>query len=145
MRVPASVVALLCAALCACGEAALSRGAEFYMQGCYIDAAQVFEHAEGGLASYGAEDRARYGLYRGATLFALGYTDSARHWLSYSSASATSSLSSSERLTLIESFLSSTPAQQSGTSPTGGVSTTGMSSLSTFPTAAASRAGKTAP
>ncbi len=95
------------------------------MQRRYIDAAQVFEQAERSLTHYGAEDRARYGLYRGATLFALGYTDSARHWLTYSSKSATSSLSTSERLALIESFLASRRAQPVGSSPAAVVLTQG--------------------
>jgi hypothetical protein len=110
-RVTAGVVVSMCIALCGCGEAALNRGADFYMQQRYIDAAQVFEHAERSLTNYGADDRARYGLYRGATLFALGDTDRARHWLTYSAESVTSSLSTSERLALIEAFLSSARGQ----------------------------------
>ena len=74
---------LLSLALSACGGSALSRGADYYEQGCYIDAAQVFEHNEANLEQYGAADRARYALYRGQTLLALGDYEQARHWLGY--------------------------------------------------------------
>lgn len=97
------------AALCtvcfgACGSA-VSRGAEFYTQGRYIDAAQVFEHTEHELSSYSEAERARYALYRGATLLALGYEDDARHWLNYGSALALESLEEGERSALFDALL----------------------------------------
>jgi hypothetical protein len=97
------------AALCAvcfgaCGSA-VSRGAEFYAQGRYIDAAQSFEHTEHELSSYSEAERARYGLYRGATLLALGYANDARHWLNYGSALALNSLEEEERSALFDTLL----------------------------------------
>lgn len=91
--IAAAICAICC---CSCGSA-VNRGAEFYTQGRYIDAALVFEHAEARLESYGDAERARYGLYRGATLLALGYAEGARHWLDYGSALALHSLSAGER------------------------------------------------
>jgi hypothetical protein len=73
-------------ALCGCGGSAVSRGAEYYSEGRYIDAAQVFEHGESHLAQYGAPEQAQYALYRGSTLLALGDLEQARHWLHYGSA-----------------------------------------------------------
>ena len=97
------------AALCsvcfaACGSA-VGRGAEFYTQGRYIDAAQFFEHNEHRLQSYSGAERARYGLYRGATLLALGDANEARHWFNYGSALALDSLEEGERSRLFEALL----------------------------------------
>jgi len=99
------------AALCTvcfggCGSP-VSRGAEFYTQGRYIDAAQAFEHTEDRLSSYSEAERARYGLYRGATLLALGYANDARHWLNYGSALALNSLEAGERSALFDALLPS--------------------------------------
>ena len=101
--------AWLAAGLCAvcfaaCGSA-VSRGAEFYRQGRYIDAAQSFEHTEHELSSYSEAERARYGLYRGATLLALGYANDARHWFNYGSALAQHSLEEGERSALFDALL----------------------------------------
>lgn len=97
------------AALCsvcfaACGSA-VGRGAEFYTQGRYIDAAQVFEHTEHSLQSYSEAERSRYGLYRGATLLALGDANEARHWFDYGSALALESLEEDERSKLFDALL----------------------------------------
>lgn len=115
MNKPALLVCFRCvgawltAALCtlcvsACGSA-VSRGAEFYTQGRYIDAALVFEHTEGSLQGYSDADRARYGLYRGATLLALGYAKEAGHWLNYGSTLALDSLEAGERSALFAALL----------------------------------------
>jgi hypothetical protein len=100
-----------------CGGSAVSRGAEFYTQGRYIDAAQVFEHTEGDLRDYTEAERARYGLYRGATLLALGYAENARHWLNYGSALANESLSESERSALFEVLLPNEVSRQRRAAP----------------------------
>lgn len=55
-----------------------------YYQGRYIEAAHVLEMSERQLRGADEEDRASYGLYRGATLFRLGDLDGARRWLEYS-------------------------------------------------------------
>jgi hypothetical protein len=104
-RVCAWFTAALCSVcLAACGSA-VGRGAEFYTQGRYIDAAQLFEHTEHSLQSYSEPERARYGLYRGATLLALGDANEARHWFNYGSALALESLEEGERSTLFEALL----------------------------------------
>jgi hypothetical protein len=96
--------ALCTVCLAGCGSA-VNRGAEFYAHGRYIDAAQVFEHTEGSLQSYSEAERARYGLYRGATLLALGYANDARHWFNYGSALAQHSLEEGERSALFDALL----------------------------------------
>jgi len=53
------------------------------MQGRYIDADQLFEHAEPGLSQLELGERARYALYRGATFLALGDSAGAQRWLGY--------------------------------------------------------------
>lgn len=62
----------------------VGRGSDLYYQGRYIEAAHVLEMSERQLRGADAEDRASYGLYRGATLFRLGDLDGARRWLEYS-------------------------------------------------------------
>ena len=62
----------------------MARGADLYAGGRYIEAAEVFERTEPRLANTSTSDRARYGLYRGATLLALGDTSRAEAWLSFS-------------------------------------------------------------
>ena len=64
--------AIASTALLGCASSALNRGADFYRQGRYIDADELFEHAEPGLSRLQVEERARYALYRGATYLALG-------------------------------------------------------------------------
>jgi hypothetical protein len=103
-RLAQTAAALLGLALSACGGSALSRGADYYEQRCYIDAAQVFEHNEANLAEYDAGERARYALYRGQTLLALGDYERARHWLGYGErivAKNAGALSRRERTALI--------------------------------------------
>lgn len=68
------------AVLSSCASS-VQRGAEFYMQRRYIDAAQVFEHCERQLPDWEEGARAEYALYRGATFLALGNTEAARVWL----------------------------------------------------------------
>jgi hypothetical protein len=80
-----------------CARSALSRGVDCYAQKRYIDAAQIFEHNEQELSEYDAADRARYGVYRGLTLIALGDEAAGRHWLHYGTALARRSLSKGER------------------------------------------------
>jgi hypothetical protein len=109
-----------CVTLLGCGGSALNRGADFYMQGRYIDAAQVFEHTEPALASYDGKQRAQYGYYRGATLLALGYTDDARHWLSYGGSFALASLSSHERRKLIGTLIANEKTFRTRASATSG-------------------------
>ncbi len=65
-----------------CAASSVQRGAEFYMQRRYIDAAQVFEHTERQLPEWEDAERAAYSLYRGATFLALGNREDARQWLS---------------------------------------------------------------
>ncbi len=62
----------------------VGRGSDLYYQGRYIEAAHVLEMSEARLRGADEMDRARYGLYRGATLFRLGDLDAARRWLEYS-------------------------------------------------------------
>jgi hypothetical protein len=62
----------------------VGRGSELYYQGHYIEAAHVLEMSEGQLREHAEEDRALYGLYRGATLYRLGDLDGAGRWLEYS-------------------------------------------------------------
>jgi hypothetical protein len=64
-----------------CAASSVQRGAEFYMQQRYIDAAQVFEHNERLLSEWEDAERAEYALYRGATFLALGNREGARQWL----------------------------------------------------------------
>jgi len=71
----------LATALGACAGSSVQRGAEFYTQQRYIDAAQVFEHTEPQLDAYDQAEQVEYALYRGATFLALGDRDAARHWL----------------------------------------------------------------
>jgi hypothetical protein len=62
----------------------VGRGSDLYYQGRYIEAAHVLEMSERRLRGADEEERASYGLYRGATLFRLGDLDGARRWLEYS-------------------------------------------------------------
>lgn len=61
----------------------MTRGADLYAGGHYIEAAEVFERTEARLPGASRAERARYGLYRGATLLALGDTMRAGTWLGY--------------------------------------------------------------
>jgi hypothetical protein len=68
----------------ACGNQYVTRGAELYAGGFYIEAAEVFERTERRLEQASSSEQAQYGLYRGATLLALGDSGRARRWLRYS-------------------------------------------------------------
>jgi hypothetical protein len=95
----------------------VNRGADFYRQGRYIDADQLFEHHEPELVDYDAGDRARYGLYRGATYLALGDAEGARRWLGYgaqTAGAATQELSALELGLLHDSVRALTPPRPSG-------------------------------
>ncbi len=107
-----AIVGGACLTLFNCAGSTLQRGAEFYAQRRYIDAAQVFEYSEAELARYDGVQRAHYGLYRGATLLALGDMDDARHWLEYGESFASVSLSAAERRALIEALMSNAPSPQ---------------------------------
>lgn len=74
---------LVLASLAGCANRYVTRGADLYADGHYIEAAEVFERTESRLPQASSGDRARYGLYRGATLLALGDTLRAGNWLSY--------------------------------------------------------------
>lgn len=81
------VVLLVGAAMiaAACGSS-VGRGAALYRQQNYIEAAEAFERTQNRLATMDAADRARYGLYRGLTLMALGDLRGAERWLDYAEA-----------------------------------------------------------
>jgi tetratricopeptide (TPR) repeat protein len=68
----------------ACTSQYVTRGAELYAGGFYIEAAEVFERTEQRLNQASAAEQAQYGLYRGATLLALGDSHRAQKWLRYS-------------------------------------------------------------
>ena len=85
----------------------MSRGADFYQQGQYIDADQLFEHSEPTLLGLAPTERARYAVYRGATYLALGDQTQARRWLGYGAevASTPSAQLSSEERQLLDTSL----------------------------------------
>lgn len=74
----------LATCIAGCGVRYVTRGADLYAGGRYIEAAEVFERTEPRLDASAAAERARYGLYRGATLLALGDAVRAEHWLNFS-------------------------------------------------------------
>jgi hypothetical protein len=67
----------------ACGGHYVTRGSALYDDAHYVEAAEVFEQTEGRLASSSNDERARFGLYRGATFLKLGDTAHAARWLGY--------------------------------------------------------------
>lgn len=67
----------------ACGGHYVARGADLYDDARYIEAAEVFERTEQRLAESSHEERARFGLYRGATFLKLGDAAHAARWLGY--------------------------------------------------------------
>lgn len=67
----------------ACGGHYVTRGTALYDDARYVEAAEVFEQTEGRLASSSNSERARFGLYRGATFLKLGDTVHAARWLGY--------------------------------------------------------------
>src|SRR4051794_12615412 len=81
-----SVLTLATAALLvtnACGGHFVTRGTSLYEDAHYVEAAEVFERTEDRLASSSNDERARFGLYRGATFLKLGDTAHAARWLGY--------------------------------------------------------------
>lgn len=70
----------------ACGGHYVARGSELYADGRYVEAAEVFEKTEQRLAESPSDERARFGLYRGATFMKLGDGARAARWLGYSRA-----------------------------------------------------------
>ena len=85
--VPRSIIALGATALVAlsgaCGAHYVNRGTELYSDGRYVEAAEVFERTEAQLADSSSSERARFGLYRGATFLKLGDAVHAARWLGY--------------------------------------------------------------
>jgi len=67
----------------ACGAHYVTHGTALYDDGHYVEAAEVFEKTEERLASSSNSERARFGLYRGATFLKLGDVPHAAHWLGY--------------------------------------------------------------
>lgn len=61
----------------------VNRGGELYYQGRYVEAAHVLEKSEPRLSEASRQERAAYGLFRGATLLRLGDLAGASHWLEY--------------------------------------------------------------
>lgn len=81
-----SVFTLVGAALLlasACGGHYVTRGSALYDDAHYVEAAEVFEQTESRLATSSNNERARFGLYRGATFLKLGDTAHAARWLGY--------------------------------------------------------------
>jgi hypothetical protein len=75
--------ALVAMSLGACGSHYVARGATLYGEGHYVEAEEVFERTEGRLAESSSSERARFGLYRGATFLKLGDAMHAARWLGY--------------------------------------------------------------
>ena len=67
----------------ACGGHFVNRGSALYDEAHYVEAAEVFEQTESRLAKSSSSERARFGLYRGATFLKLGDTAHAARWLGY--------------------------------------------------------------
>lgn len=68
--------------MCSCA-ATQSYPYDLYRQQHYIEAEDVFDRSEPQLEAQSLEERARYGLYRGLTLLALGDVERAQQWLGY--------------------------------------------------------------
>ena len=67
----------------ACGGHYVVRGTVLYDEGRYVEAAEVFERTEQRLTGSSDSERARFGLYRGATFLKLGDVPHAARWLGY--------------------------------------------------------------
>jgi hypothetical protein len=67
----------------ACGAHYIAHGSELYADGRYVEAAEVFERTQQRLGSSSPSERARFGLYRGATFLKLGDVTHAAFWLGY--------------------------------------------------------------
>ena len=79
-----STLLLTAVLLVGCGGHYVNRGSDLFADGRYVEAAEVFERTQDRLTKSNADDQARYGLYRGATLFVLGDFAHAQQWLAYS-------------------------------------------------------------
>lgn len=66
-----------------CGTHFVARGSALYGDGHYVEAAEVFEKTEPRLATSSNSERARFGVYRGATFIKLGDVEHAARWLGY--------------------------------------------------------------
>jgi hypothetical protein len=82
LRLSGAVALLLLAG--ACGGHYVVLGTDLYEEGRFVEAAEVFERTERRLASSSNAERARFGLYRGATFLKLGDVPHAARWLGYS-------------------------------------------------------------
>jgi hypothetical protein len=102
-----SAGALVALTLSACGGHYVTRGADLYGDGRYVEAEEVFERTEERLSASSATERARFGLYRGATFLKLGDAVHAARWLGYARSVVTSEPGalSSDELTLLEASL----------------------------------------
>lgn len=87
LQLTASVLMMLASA---CGGHFVARGTALYDDGRYVEAAEVFERTEQRLAQSPSDERARFGLYRGATFLKLGDAPHAAHWLGYARSVVTS-------------------------------------------------------
>jgi tetratricopeptide (TPR) repeat protein len=83
VRASALPVILAALAMGGCGGRYVTRGAALYDDGRYVEAAEVFERTEQRLAKSPNDERARFGLYRGATFLKLGDAVHAARWLGY--------------------------------------------------------------
>src|SRR5271157_5898121 len=102
MRVSSLLLVTVAITTIACGSS-VGRGTTLYRQQSYIEAAEVFERTQNRLAGMDPVDRARYGLYRGLTLMALGDLRGAERWLDFAEAQERSQpglLASDERAML---------------------------------------------
>src|SRR5262245_25788518 len=77
------LVSALGSQLVGCGGHFVARGTDLYEDGRYVEAAEVFEQTEQRLAKSPSDERARFGLYRGATFLKLGDGVHAARWLGY--------------------------------------------------------------
>ena len=125
-----AATAVACLLWLGCTPSTVARGADFYQQGRYIDADQLFEHSEPLLASWDAAERARYGLYRGLTYLALGDESMARRWLRYGAkldGTELDRLTANERALLSESLTAvSGPAPALNTASSGAAAGAGL-------------------
>jgi hypothetical protein len=90
-----------------CGGHFVARGTALYDDGRYVEAAEVFERTEQRLAQSPSDERARFGLYRGATFLKLGDAPHAAHWLGYARSVVTSDPNAlnADELALLEASL----------------------------------------
>src|SRR5262245_9468496 len=80
---PLALASLLLGAVAACGGYYVTRGADLYADGRYVEAAEVFERTEYRLVNSSPEQRAQYAVFRGATLLALGDLTQSHRWLAF--------------------------------------------------------------